>query len=331
LDEIATADIAPTLRAVSLGEAGRRAYSAAVDASNGAPTRGIPTGLAGLDATIGSLERGQGSILAARPSMGKTLLALQIAMNAAQAAHGVVYFSHEMGDIPLAQRALVAVMFDDASGGDPVAYSRIARGRLSGLGIERLDRASAALDAYPLRIEPQPGLSVSQIAARTRQAKKLFEASGTELGLIVVDHIGLVGASSRYAGDRVREIGEISGALHAVAREHDVHVLMLCQLSRAIESRADKRPQLHDLRESGEIEQNADLVMGVYREAYYLERSGSPEDALRLPDFENVAEIGVLKNRQGPTGTVNLFVDLAANAARNARFAAPRSYSARRG
>jgi replicative DNA helicase len=129
----------------------------------------------------------------------------------------------------------------------------------------------------------------------------------------------------------VLEIGETSASLHAMARELDVHCLMLSQLNRKAEERADKRPQLSDLRESGDLEQNADLVLGTYREAYYLERSGIVDDAVRLLDVEHVMEVGVLKNRQGPTGVARLYVDMACNVVRSELLDRPRPSAATRG
>lgn len=171
----------------------------------------------------------------------------------------------------------------------------------------------------PLEIEPEPGLTVSQIAARVRRARVQFEKRGIELGMVVVDHMGLVGASSRYAGNRVREIGEISNGLRNLGRELDLHMLMLSQLNRGPEARPDKRPQMSDLRESGDIEQDADLVIGVFREAYYLERSGSHEDQSAAVAKANDLELCVLKNRQGPTQTVTVHADMGSNAIRARR------------
>lgn len=320
LDGIAAADLAAGVRRVGLGEAGRAALTKVHQKRAGEPVRGVLTGLSALDAVLGALERGQGSVLAGRPSMGKSAVALEIAVNAARAGTGVAYISLEMDGVMLAQRALASLCFDDFNE-KPIPYSRIGRGQVSDREIDRLDRASSRLDDLPLVIEQQPGLNVSQIGARLRQLRTAWEAQGQSLGLVVVDHLGLVSASSRYSGDRVREIGEISAGFHALAREADVHVMMLSQLSRQIEQRSDKRPQLHDLRESGEIEQNADVVMGVFREAYYLERSGlnGAEDEARLEAVQNIIEIGVLKNRQGPTGPVRLFADMASNAIRELR------------
>jgi replicative DNA helicase len=207
-------------------------------------------------------------------------------------------------------------VFDDY-GSSPVPFYRIAKGDVPDSDMPRLEEAAANLRDVPFWIEQKAGLNVAQIAARTRNAKLAMENRGIQLALVVVDHLGLVAPSGRYRGDRVREIGEISINLHSLARECGVHVMMLSQLSRAIESREDKRPQLHDLRESGEIEQNADQVMGVYREAYYLSKQDqTPEVISRLAEVGKLVEIGILKNRQGPVGQAVLFADMGSNAIR---------------
>jgi replicative DNA helicase len=314
LDEIAAFGQSNSLRRIGLGTAAQTAFADALEKRSGKPARGVKTGLAALDEMLGALEPGHGSVLAGRPSMGKTAVGLAIAQNVARSGSGVAYVSLEMGGISLAQRALAAECFDDRA--KPIPYMRIARGQFSDQEAERIDAAARRLALVPMQIEQQPALLVSQIAARVRQIKVQMAAEGVSLGIVVIDHLGLVGASSRYSGDRVREIGEISAGLHGLAREADTHVMMLCQLNRKVEERQDKRPQLSDLRESGEIEQNADVVMGVFREAYYVERSGHLDEAARGEQIKNEIEVNVLKNRQGPTGSARLFADMACNAIR---------------
>ena len=317
LDEIASAGISPTMRGATIGQAGRSAYAACVAIRDGAPTRGLRTGLKSLDDMIGCLERGAGSVLAGRPSMGKSAVALEIAHNVARFGKGVAYFSLEMGAEALAQRALSSIAYDDGEM-PPIPYFRIQSGKVSARETQRLERATGLLDDLPVFVDPQPALSVSQIGSRARRLIIREKERGGDVALIVVDHLGLIAASGRYAGDRVREIGEISSSLHALARETDTHVMMLSQLSRKCEDRQDKRPMLSDIRESGEIEQNADIVFGVFREAYYLERGGnlSIEQIDALERCRNTLEIGILKQRQGATGSVMLFADLACNAIR---------------
>jgi replicative DNA helicase len=318
LDEIASQGLAPTMRRITVGAAARKALAASGETRLGKPSRGLSTGLADLDRVIGGLQRGENSVVAGRPSMGKTGLALQVCLNVAMAGWGVLYFSHEMGDQPLAQRLLASASFDDFLE-PPIAYNRIARGLISDKEYARIEAASARVDSVPFLIDPQPGITASQMAARSRQAKIALEAQGVDLSLIVVDHLGLVGSTDRWRGDQNNKIAEIDGNLNAIGRELDCHVMKLSQLNRKCEEREDKRPQLADLRDSGSIEQNADLVIGAFREAYYLERKAdlSSEESVRLGHSRNVVELLVLKQRQGETGVVRAFVDMGANAFRD--------------
>lgn len=312
-DRISAAAIPPTMQSVTLGQAGRSAYAEAAERRAGKPSSGVPTGLDELDSMIGALEPGQGSLLAGRPSMGKTALALSIAFNIARSGHGVLYVSLEMGADPLAARVLSLVTAEQGAG---VPYFRLAKGSVSAVELAAVERASGKLDGLPFIIEQRPGLTVSQVLAKARQVKQQFAAQGTPLSLVVVDHLGLVRPSSRYSGLRTLEIGEISAGLIAMARELDVHCLGLSQLNRKAEERADKRPQLSDLRDSGDLEQNADVVLSVFREAYYLERSSDPDDAARLLAVENSIEVAVLKNRQGPIGRAEMTADMPCNLVR---------------
>ena len=321
LDAIASAGLSMNMRRVTIGQAARHAYDRCADMKAGKPMRGLLTGLADIDAMIGALERGQGSIVAGRPSMGKSSLALQIAFNVAAAGSPVLFFSLEMAGVPLAQRVLASMLFDDGYGA-PVDYANINRGHVKRDDMVRIDHAARELENLPLHIEQQPGLSMSQIAARTRQFKGQIETQGMELGLVIVDHIGLVAPSGRYRGNPNKELGEVSAGCHQLAKETDTHCMMLSQLSRKCEERENKRPQLSDLRESGELEQNADLIIGAFREAYYLSRLGngaSPDEQSRLASCQNELEAIVLKQRQGATGTVRLFADMATNAIRGMR------------
>jgi replicative DNA helicase len=188
---------------------------------------------------------------------------------------------------------------------------------------ERVIEAERGLRDLPLHIDPAPGLTVSQIASRARRHKQSLERKGRRLGLLIVDHMHIVRPSNRYSGKRVNEVGEISAALKGLAKELDVPVLALAQLSRQGENRDDKRPAMADIRDSGTIEQDADAIVFLYREAYYLERE-TPSTAdreqaqiRRLKDVKDQLEAIVAKQRNGPTGTVNLFCDIACNAVRD--------------
>ena len=183
-------------------------------------------------------------------------------------------------------------------------------------------------------INEQAGLSMAEIAAFTRTAAQMFERQGRELGLVIVDHIGKVKPSTNYRGNKVHEVGEISNALATLAKRENVAVLALCQLNRGVERRENKRPGLADLRDTGDIEQDADAVMFAYRHAYYLERQKEENDdkeRARVKALEltrNDLELIIAKQRNGMTGVVELYVDMASNVVRNAAIAGQKSRTA---
>ncbi len=267
---------------------------------------GVPTGLTELDEKLGGLHKSDLIILAGRPSMGKTALATNIAYNASQnilkrqEKSSVAFFSLEMSSEQLSTRILseqARIKSDD-----------IRKGKVTEEEINRYIEASRNIYNLPLFIDETPAITIATLSNRARRIKRL---SG--LSLIVVDYIQLMRSSSIKNEGRVQEISEITQGLKALAKELSVPVLALSQLSRAVEQRDDKQPQLADLRESGSIEQDADVVMFVYREAYYLERKqpklGSIEHAewqSKMNDVNNLADIILGKQRHGPTGTVKV-------------------------
>ncbi len=296
---------------------------------------GIASGLRDLDKQMGGLQQSDLIVLAGRPSMGKTSLATNIAFNVANArakalaenpdadpddpkldGANVGFFSLEMSSEQLATRILA----EQAQ----VSSEKIRRGMITEDEFRRLRVTSEQLSRLPLFIDQTGGINIAQLAARARRLKRQHG-----LGFIVVDYLQLLAGSSRTSGQgRVQEITEITTGLKALAKELAVPVMALSQLSRQVENREDKRPQLSDLRESGSIEQDADVVMFVYREEYYLERAqpreGSPEHLewqTRMNEVYQVAEAIVGKQRHGPVGTVRLhfegqytrFSDLAQN------------------
>ena len=276
---------------------------------------GVSTGLTGLNALLGGLHPSDLLILAGRPGMGKTALATNIAFHAAATTQTgeepvpVAFFSLEMSADQLGVRILA-----ERSNVDSEA---IRRGTMDSRQFVDLVETSGLIDRTPFFIDDSPALSVSQLASRARRLKR---TSG--LGLVVVDYLQLLQAQlGSRPENRVQEISNISRSLKALAKELDVPVLALSQLSRAVEQREDKRPNLSDLRESGSIEQDADVVMFVYREEYYLNKR-EPErkmeesedtfnlrhdDWLRkMQNSENKAEVIVAKQRHGPTGSVQV-------------------------
>lgn len=338
VDKAATVDIAsePKEQIVEaeqalyqLGEAGStdsgfqsflRAVTDAVSMANAAYQRegglaGLSTGLVDMDKKLGGLHRSDLLILAGRPSMGKTALATNIAYNIAKTYKrgqlpdgsegavdgGVVgFFSLEMSAEQLAARIL--------SEAAEVSSEQIRRGDMTEEEFRRFVEAAKELEACPLYIDDTPALPISQLAARARRLKRTHG-----LDVLVVDYLQLVRPATAK-DSRVNEVSEITQGLKAIAKELDIPVVALSQLSRQVENRDDKRPQLSDLRESGSIEQDADVVMFVYREEYYKEREKPSDDNLDAmakwqDDMERLhgrAEIVIGKQRHGPIGTVEL-------------------------
>ena len=326
LDEIATAASAGSTPQVSIREANDKSLARMqYGMQNPGKLAGMSWGLKELDSKTGGLKRGELFILAGRPGMGKTALAICIARATAAAGEPTFLSSLEMGDVSVSDRALADLAFDKR---DPIRYYDIANGTLDDAQAQRVIEAARLQREWPLQIDPAPGLTVSQIAARARRHKQVLERKGKRLGPVIVDHMHIVRPSNRYSGARVNEVGEISAALKGLAKELDVPVVALAQLSRALENRDDKRPTMADLRDSGTIEQDADAIIFVYREAYYLERATffttEQEHARvdRLMSVDDELEAIIAKQRNGPTGTVKLFCNIACNAVRDTGAAA---------
>jgi len=326
---------APTSGLTSFGDALRGAVDMAAEAfGRDGGLAGVSTGLIDLDQRLGGLHPSDLLILAARPSMGKSSLASNIAFDVARnyawepqpdgsrkTVNGgvVAFFSLEMSAEQLALRIL-----GEVSG---VSSDRLRKGEIDASEFGRVRDAAIEIQAAPLYIDDTGGLSISKLAARARRLKRQ-----TGLDLLVVDYLQLLttGESSR-TDNRVQEVSMITQGLKALAKELSIPVIALSQLSRQVESREDKRPQLSDLRESGSIEQDADVVMFIYREAYYKSRTepreGTPEHLTWQEDMDrihNLAEVIIGKQRHGPIGTVKLHfnADLTkfSNLAREGRF-----------
>ena len=281
---------------------------------------GVTTGFRDMDALLGGLHKSDLLILAGRPAMGKTALATNVAFNAAythkqsQGAEGAVvgFFSLEMSSEQLAARIL--------SEQSNISSNMMRKGELTDDEFSRLVMASQTLHQIPIFIDDTPALTVSALRTRARRLKRQ-----QNLGLIVVDYLQLISGSAGSRNDgRVQEVSEITRGLKTLAKELDVPVLALSQLSRQVENREDKRPQLADLRESGSIEQDADLVMFIYRDEYYLEKAEPKQRAdesgeklaqrqqnweERLARVKNTAEVIVAKQRHGPVGMVRMMFD----------------------
>ena len=298
-----------------------RALTDAVDMAAAAYQRdgglsGISTGLKDLDEKMGGLQSSDLIILAGRPAMGKTALATNIAYHIAKAYSAehqpdgsvkvtnggvVAFFSLEMSAEQLATR----IISEQAE----IPSEQIRRGKISEDEFARIVEVSREMQSLPLYIDATGGLTIAQVAARARRLKRQ-----RGLGLVVVDYLQLLAGSSRRAAEgRVQEVSEITVGLKALAKELNVPIVALSQLSRQVENRDDKRPQLADLRESGSIEQDADVVMFVYREEYYLGRQEPRPNTQEHFDWQEqmnrvngIAEVIIGKQRHGPTGTVQL-------------------------
>ena len=253
---------------------------------------GVPSGFPDLDRMTTGLQKGDLCIVAGRPSMGKTSWILNAAANAA-IGHNipVALFSLEMSREQLVQRLLCAEGRIDAQ--------KMRRGRLSQEEHQRLAAAAGHLNTAPIWIDDSPGSNVLEIRAKARRLQSELRAGGRDLGMLVIDYLQLMSASSR-SENRVQEVSEMSRGLKALARELEVPVVALSQLSRGPEQRTDKRPLLSDLRESGSIEQDADVVMFLYRPEYYA-------TADKREELEGKTELIVGKQRNGPTGVVELY------------------------
>jgi replicative DNA helicase len=299
-----------------------RAFSAVVDDvlgtaeavhKRGGGISGIATGFGALDDALGGLHPGELTILAARPSMGKSALAAGIGFKVAHGGVPVLFDSLEMTAESIGAR-LVSEWAE-------VPGHRIRQGTVNSLDLDRYMAAGNARRDLPFYIDDSAGLSIATIRARARQAHRRHR-----IGLLIVDYLQLCsGSADRRDGNRVQEVSEITRGLKALAKELKIPVLALSQLSRAVEARSDRRPVLSDLRESGSIEQDADVVLFLFREEYYLERSdrrGSPDHIASM----GRAELIIGKQRHGATGVVELRFDGAltrfSNAGATAREAA---------
>ncbi|EJF81912.1 replicative DNA helicase [Bartonella doshiae] len=293
------------------------AIKKAIDMASAAKKRsshlsGIATHIKTLDEKMGGLQKSDLIILAGRPGMGKTALATNIAFNIANACNrdgktqenegGIVgFFSLEMSSEQLATRII--------SEQTEVSSSDIRRGNISEEQFSKIIRAMNRLQKAPLYIDQTGGISITQLAARARRLKRQHG-----LDVLIIDYIQLMTSNSRRSSEnRVQEITEITTGLKALAKELNIPIIALSQLSRQVENRTDKRPQLSDLRESGSIEQDADIVLFVYREEYYLKneqpKEGSPEHVKWQDAMDEVtgkADVIVAKQRHGPTGTIHL-------------------------
>jgi len=318
LDTIITSSSSGTLPAVGMEQAMNRAIDGIAKAyQSDSKIIGIPTGLKDLDAKMGGLCAGDLIVLGGRPGMGKSALLTAWLRNAARKGYRCMVNSLEMSAEQLAERMISDTLFDFPS--ENVPYSNLRTGNFHEKLFQYIRDAAEMNQSLPITVEEQPYLTMSQIATRARRLKR---RGG--LDLLAIDHLDLIKPSGRYAGNKVYELGEITAACKALAKELAIPVVLLCQLSRDVEKREDKRPMLSDLRSSGSIEQDADAVIFLYRPSYYLQnnkpRENTPEYLKWIEDVQdanNRLVAIIAKQRMGPVGPVELFCDIASNAVRD--------------
>lgn len=267
--------------------------------------RGFSTGLLALNNILSGYQPGQLYVIAGRPGMGKSAFMCSSLRRTAENGTGVAIFSLEMTAQEIVARC-VADALDDPRG---PFFGNVLKGSLNEREKENVAIGFDSMRGLPLFIEDDAKLTMSEISAKARQLKAAMAAKGTRLGVVCIDHMGLVTPSNRYAGNKVAEASEVSGAARAMAKELDCCVILLCQLSREVEKRDDKRPSLADLRWSGEIEQDAHVVAFLYREGYYLQQKQDAEP-WEVTEAKNKLEFLVRKNRNGEPSDIHLWCSI---------------------
>ena len=317
MDEIIRTSVTRQYR-YHVADAGQKAIDAIEKVRSSGVSPGVKTGIAPLDDLTGGLFPSEMIVVAGRPGMGKTAIVITIMMNMARENYAGLFFSLEMDDEQISHRMLSA---QDNLMREPreykIPYLEIRRGKLRDDRMERLILAQREIARWPLFLDCEPSISISQIAVRARRFVQEKRRAGMSVGAVMIDYLGLVAGVGR-AESREREVSNISGAIKALAKELEIPVIVLAQLNRQAEGRDNKRPQLSDLRDSGSIEQDADAVIGLFREEYYLSNRSdlSDKEADRLTRVQNHLEIILLKHRQAKPGTVDVYCDISTNTIR---------------
>lgn len=283
---------------------------AKIDSAQSGVITGVKTDLQYLDNITGGLHEDELIIIAGRPAMGKSTVASQIAMNVARHGKAALFFNLEMGSHEMLKR-IYSEMMDDG-----IEYSKMSN-RMSDNDLTKIYRAANDLKDLPLTIDDTASLSLMKLKTKTRALIRGYKKKNIDVGVIFVDYLQLMAVSKEYRGNRVQEISQITRGLKILAKELHIPVVALSQLSRGVESRENKRPMLSDLRESGSIEQDADVVIFAYRHEYYLEKEKPKENTppylewqSELAKSKNSIELIVAKQRNGPTGTAHHQCDL---------------------
>jgi replicative DNA helicase len=301
------------VKAEKVGGSLSRATSRLIeDIENPNQQRGATTGIRILDVKLNGYRRGQLYVIAGRPGMGKSAFMCSSLRRTAGSGAGVAIFSLEMTEQEIAAR----MISDGMNSLKAPMFGTILKGDLNDEQKAGVYTTAQDISLCPMHIDDSARLTFAQIAAKARRLKSEMEAAGVRLGVVCIDHMGLVTPSDRYAGNKVAEAGEVSGRARALAKELDCCVLLLCQLSREVEKRDDKRPVMSDLRWSGEIEQDAHVIGFLYREEYYLNMQADA-DFEKLRDARNKMEFLIRKNRNGATDDVRLWCSIAHSAIRD--------------
>jgi replicative DNA helicase len=261
-------------------------------------------GTEALHKELGGFHAGRMYVVGGRPGSGKTTVAAALGLHAARRDFGVGYFSLEMTAPEIACRLLASLAF---TRDQVISHNRIERRSLSPWEQQRVDEARELLRPLAFEIDDKAAPTIGELRIAVQAMQRRFLERGKRLDVVVVDHLGLIKPSGSYRGNRVAETGEVSSGLKALAKDLNVAVVALCQLSRDVEGRENKKPTMSDLRWAGEIEQDADVVLMVYREAYYLDASDS-----RFNEKAHLLELLIRKNRGGKTGRLEMYVDLSA-------------------
>jgi replicative DNA helicase len=274
--------------------------------------RTVTTGVHDLDLSTGAYRPGELWLVAARPGMGKSAHAIASSRKAAQSGAGVMVFELELPEEQITARYLAESAYTPRR---PITFGQIMRAKLDNTEMWQVEDAQKRLAVLPLVIDTAPSLTVEDIAARVRSEKAKMAKIGIVLSVVFIDQLDFVKSSGAYRGQRVHEVGEVSRGLKTLAKTEEVCIVLFCQLNRGVEGRDDKRPSLSDLRDSGNLEQDADVVAFLYRESYYLERTtdfreGKDDALVRAADVKNKLEFILGKNRTGQTKTLDLFCDI---------------------
>ena len=303
-------EVATDKHGVSLAEAGKRFFE---NIANADYLKGDTTGIDILDAKLNGYRRGQLYVIAGRPGMGKSAFMCSSLRRTALSGVGVAIYSLEMTrDEIYARMAADHLNWTKAPG-----FGELLRGEMKGME-DQMGEAYEVLRKAPMHIDDSARLTFAEIAAKARRLKNEMDGYGVRLGVVCIDHMGLVTPSERYAGNKVAEAGEVSGRARALAKELDCCVILLSQLSREVEKRDDKRPVMSDLRWSGEIEQDAHVIGFLYREEYYLNQDPDADENM-LRDARWKMEFLIRKNRNGETADCRLWCSIAHSSIRDNR------------